>query len=367
MGTCKYCGQSAGLFSNAHKSCIEKYKKSIPAEALQSTSPEGLRSYEWLPKSKVSLSIALKLFVDNLGIQILTDGKLPNSLSDIVDFSECKGAKSVLRELIYNNALNIIINESNLGNQTYNLQILSQKAEIDFGFNPTVVKYVLDALGFAIGIDSNNNSIVHNDDDIESPIPPSNAGNNTITSQNNHLEFWGVALGRPIHEFDKLLKTKGYGLSKYNNPDEKKILYNAYGRTEMFIGYGSGISLYESPYSSLVYKVEVYLSKMITKTEVIYNELYPLLIQKYGKPAKDDNIQGCKDKEGKGVVFNIPEGTISLIFGKYYTGDNSLYLKYEDKATIDSIANELPVWEDEIRRKKEKEEQDYRNKLISDL
>jgi len=56
-----------------------------------------------------------------------------------------------------------------------------------------------------------------------------------------------------------------------------------------------------------------------------------------------------------------------LIFGKYYTGDNSLYLRYEDKAAIDSIANEFPVWEDEIRRKKEKEEQDYRNKLISDL
>lgn len=367
MGTCKYCGQPAGLFSNAHKSCIERYKEAMPMEVSLSTSPEGLRTHEWLPKSKVSLSVALKLFVDNLGIQILTDGKLPNSLSDIVDYSECKGAKSLLRELIYNNALNIIVNESNIEKQTYNLQVLSQKAEIDFGFNPTVVKYVLDALGFAIGIESNNNSIVHNDDDIESPIPLSNTVNNTKTKRNTHLEFWGVVLGSPIHEFDKLLKTKGYGLSKYNNPDEKKILYNAYGRTEMFIGYGSGISLYESPYSSLVYKVEVYLSKMITKTEVIYNELYPLLIQKYGKPAKDDNIQGCKDKEGKGVVFNIPEGTISLIFGKYYTGDNSLYLRYEDKAAIDSIANELPVWEDEKRRKKEKEGQDYRNKLISDL
>lgn len=109
MAKCKYCGQSAGLFSNAHKNCIEKYEKSMPMEVSLSTSFEDLHSYEWLPKSKVSLSVALKLFVDNLGIQILTDGKLPNSLSDIVDFSECKGAKSVLRELIYNNALNITI------------------------------------------------------------------------------------------------------------------------------------------------------------------------------------------------------------------------------------------------------------------
>lgn len=339
----------------------------MPMEVSLSTSPEGLRSHEWLPKSKVSLSVALKLFVDNLGIQILTDGKLPNSLSDIVDYSECKGAKSLLRELIYNNALNIIVNESNIEKQTYNLQILSQKAEIDFGFNTSVVKYVLDALGFAIGIESNKDAMVQDEEDIESLIPLPNTVNNTKTRPNTHLEFWGVALGSSIDEFDKLLKAKGYGLSTYNNPNEKKILYNAYGRTEMFIGYGSGIYLYESPYSSLVYKVEVYLSKMITKTEVIYNELYPLLIQKYGKPAKHDNIQGCRNKEGKGIIFNMPEGTISLTFGKYYTGDNSLYLRYEDKATIDSIINELPVWEDEIRRKKEKEEQDYKNKLISDL
>lgn len=365
MGICKYCGQSAGIFSNAHKSCIEKYKKSMPMEVSLTTSPESLHSHEWLPKSKVSLSVALKLFVDNLGIQILTDGKLPNSLSDIVDFSECKGAKSLLRELIYNNALNIIVNESNIEKQTYNLQVLSQKAKIDFGFNTSVVEYVLDALGFAIGIESNKDAMVQEEEDIESLISLSNTVNNTKT--NTHLEFWGIALGSPIGEFDKLLKAKGYGLSKYNNPDEKKILYNAYGRTEMFLGYGSGISLYESPYSSLVYKVEVYLSKMITKTEVIYNELYPLLIQKYGKPAQHDNIQGHKDKEGKGIIFNIPEGIISLTFGKYYAGDNSLYLKYEDNATIDSIANELPIWEDEIRRKKEKEEQDYKNKLISDL
>ena len=367
MGTCKYCGQSAGLFSNAHKSCIEKYKMSKSMEVSLSTSPDVLHSHEWLPKSKVSLSFALKLFVDNLGIQILTDGKLPNSLSDIVDFTECKGAKSVLRELIYNNALNIIINESNLKKQTYNLQVLSQKAEIEFGFNPCVVKYVLEAIGFAIGIESKNNTMVRDEEDIASLILSSDAVNNTTTNPNTHLKFWGVSLGSPIDIFDKLLKTKGYGLSKYNNPDEKKFLYNAYGRTEMFLGYGSGIYLFESPYSSLVYKVEVYLSKMITKTEIIYNELYPLLIQKYGKPAQNDNIQGCRNKEGKGVIFNMPEGTISLTFGKYYEGDNSLYLKYEDKATIDSIANELPNWEYEVRCKKEKEEQDYKNKLISDL
>lgn len=339
----------------------------MPMEVSLSTSTDGLHSHEWLPKSKVSLSVALKLFVDNLGIQILTDGRLPYLLSDIVDFSECKGAKYVLRELIYNTALNIILNESDLTKQTYNLQVISNKAEIDFGFNPSVVKYVLDALGFAIGIGPNNNVMVQDEEDIESSIPTFNAGNNTTTNPNTHLEFWGIALGSPIDEFDKLLKAKGYGLSKYNNPDEKKIHYNAYGRTEMFIGYGSDICLYESPYSSLVYKVEVYLSKMITKTAVIYNELYPLLIQKYGKPAKDDNIQGFRDKEGKGIIFNMPEGTISLTFGEYYTDDNSLYLKYEDKATMNSIANELPVWEDEIRRKKEKEEQDYKNKLISDL
>lgn len=367
MAKCKYCGQPAGLFSNAHKNCIERYEKSMPVEVSPATTPMDLCPHEWLPKTKVSLSEALKLFVDNIEIHIFTDGKLPNLLSDIVDFSECTGAKSVLRELIYNNALNIIINESNLENQTYNLHVLSRKAEIDFGFNPSVVKYVLDALGFAIGIESKNNAMVQDEEDIASLILPSNAVNYSTTIPNTHLEFWGVALGSPIDIFDKLLKAKGYGLSKYNNPDEKKILYNAYGRTEMFLGYGSGISLYESPYSSLVYKVEVYLSKMITKTEVIYNELYPLLIQKYGKPAQHDNIQGCRNKEGKGIIFNMPEGIISLTFGKYYAGDNSLYLKYEDKATIDTIVNELPIWEDEIRRKKEKEEQDYKNKLISDL
>ena len=33
MGQCKYCGQSAGLFSHAHKACEEKHKQGI-AELL---------------------------------------------------------------------------------------------------------------------------------------------------------------------------------------------------------------------------------------------------------------------------------------------------------------------------------------------
>lgn len=200
----------------------------------------------------------------------------------------------------------------------------------------------------------------------EISINPNNS-NNGPKIRNAHLDFWGIPLGNPVNDFDKLLKAKGYGASKYNNPDEKMIRYGAYGRTEMFIGYGSSVTLYESPYTGLVYKVEVYLSKMITKSIVIYNELYPLLIQKYGKPNRDDNAQNCRDKEGKGITFIIPEGTISLTFGKFYTGDNALYLIYEDKATVDSIAHELPLYETEMKRKKDKEDQDYKNKLISDL
>lgn len=31
MGTCKYCGQSAGIFSKAHKECEAKHKGGIQA------------------------------------------------------------------------------------------------------------------------------------------------------------------------------------------------------------------------------------------------------------------------------------------------------------------------------------------------
>ena len=369
MGKCKYCGQSIGLFSKAHKNCIEQYEKLSSAEVLSGISRIDIQTIEWLPKRKVILSQALKLFVDNLGIQIFADSKLPNFLSDIVDFTECKGAKSVLRELIYNNSLNTIINESNIENQLYHLQTIGQKAEIDFGFNPLVVKYVIDAIKFSIGVE--NEKIVTNSDgkERESPICSNNSGTNAPKTQNVHLEFWGVPLGGSVNEFDKLFKSKGYNLSDYNNPDEKerKIYYIAHGRTEQFIGYGSIIILFESPYTGLVYRVEVRLSKMFTKEITIYNELYPLLIQKYGKPYKDDNIQKQGVKEDRGIIFKIQEGIVSLSFGKNYTGDHSLFLRYEDAATWTKIEKELPLYEAEMRLKKEKEEADYRNKLISDL
>lgn len=238
------------------------------------------------------------------------------------------------------------------------------------GFDGNKVKIFLSIIyecynSLSMGSEKQNSSIPNKEDSTSDT--PSSPNNNLPTNSDFHLDFWGIPMGSTTHEFDKLLKSKGYGVSKYNNPDEKKIGYGAYGGTNMFIGYGSAIYLYESPYSSLVYKVEVYLSKIITKSIVIYNELYPLLIQKYGKPFKDDNIQNCRDKDGKGVSFNLPEGKVSLIFGRYYAGDNSLLLTYEDKATSDSIAHELPMYEEEIRRKKEKEELDYKNKLISDL
>lgn len=365
MAKCRYCGQHAGLFSTAHKSCIEKYENS-KCDSPKGITPIDVQMAEWLPKSKVSLSEALKLFVENLGIQIITDSKLPNSLSDIVDFSECKAAKSVLRELIYNNSLNVIKNESDVEKQLYHFQIISQKAESDFGFNPTVVKYVIDAIKFSLGINVDNNSFDEDEDNITTqPILPTPIS--APIGNNSHLEFWGIPLGSSVGTFDGLFKTKGYGLSNYNKPEEKKIHYNAYGRTEMFIGYGSGITIYESPYTGLVYKVEVCLSKMITKSMLIYEEIYPLLIQKYGKPYKDNNIIKSGPQKDKGVVFKIPEGLVSLTFGDYHTGDFSLYLRYEDNETMKAIAHELPMYEEEIRRKKEREQQDYKNKLISDL
>ena len=39
MGTCKYCGKDAGLFSHIHKECEEKYNQGI------SSLEDGIRRY----------------------------------------------------------------------------------------------------------------------------------------------------------------------------------------------------------------------------------------------------------------------------------------------------------------------------------
>lgn len=368
MAKCKYCGEWAGLFSNAHKKCIGKYELLANDGASHGTSRIDMCTIEWLPNHKISLSEALRLFVDNFGIYIYADYQLLNSLSDVVDFSECKGAKSVLRELIHNNTLNCIVKDQNSKKYDYYLQIISKKAESDFGFTPQVITYVIDAIKFSLGLVVNE-KIADRNSEIEVAQSSSSPSNNStpIPPQLSHLDFWGLPMGDKKDAFDSLFKSKGYHVSTYNDSKEKKIQYTAYGYTETFIGYGSGITLFESPYTSLVYKIEVYLYKMITKSLVIYNELYPLLIERYGKPYKDDNIQKRGPKTGHGVFFKTPEGMISLTFRDYYLHDFTLYLSYEDTATINAINHELPKYADEMRRKKEKEEQDYKNKLISDL
>lgn len=179
--------------------------------------------------------------------------------------------------------------------------------------------------------------------------------------------FWGIPLGNPIDRFDDLLKVKGYKLSDCKKPGDKTYGYAAYGYTEEFIGYGSYVTLYESPYSAVIYKAKVNLYKMTEDSYSIYNKLYPLLLQKYGSPYRDDDIKNHGIQADSGVFFNIPEGKISLTFGEYHTFDYSLTLTYEDSVSMRAIAQEISLYEKGLKRKRELEDCEYKNRLIKDL
>ena len=184
-----------------------------------------------------------------------------------------------------------------------------------------------------------------------------------------HLKFWGIPLGKSLETFNNFLINKGYALSEYNNKYDNKILFNAKGCTEEFLGYGTSIYLHFGPYSSSVYKLEIILSKFPEKKIIdIYKELYPLLLQKYGKPLRDDNIQNMGIANEKGLLFSLPEGDISLIFKKAsFSYNYFLYLTYEDKSTFDDVKDELIQFRNEVLSKKEQEKFEYNQKIIKDI
>lgn len=366
MGSCKYCGKSAGLFSNVHKQCEIAYRAQFANHDLISNSTKNSQK-EWLPTDKISLREALKLIADHEGCQALLDIKLTNSLSDIVNFSDCPASKSVIRELLYNSALTWILNESDVESLKHHITVTRQRALNEFGFNENVINYVIDAYSYALGLKpiiTDNHTDVKIEDIEETPANPSSVSDSTLTS---HLSFWGIELGEQFDRIKEMLEKHGYRESQYNNPKEKKIHFVAYGYTEQFLGYGTGITIYISPYSNKVYRVQIYLSNTFKKTFDIYSEVVSLLCQKYGRPKRKDSLTDGNIKEGKGTYFEMDEGVISLLFGAGTRMGFPLYLTYEDTRLKGQISDELVRYTAEMKREKDIEEQNYRNKLLNDI
>lgn len=366
MGTCKYCGKSAGLFSNVHKQCEIAYRAQIAKRDLMSNSNNNSQK-EWLPLGKTSLREALKLIAEHEGRQALLDIKLTNSLSDIVNFSECSASKSVIRELLYNSALTWILKDFDVESLKHHIAVTRQRAINEFGFNENIVNYVIDAYGYALGLNpiiTDNPTDVMVEDIEETSANSSSVSDSALTS---HLSFWGVELGEQFERFKEMLEKHGYRESQYNNPKEKKIHFVAYGYTEQFLGYGSGVTIYTSPYSNKVYKVQIYLSNTFKRTFDIYTEVISLLCQKYGRPKRNDSITAINIKEGKGAHFELDESIISLLFGASTRTGFSLYLTYEDTGLKALISDEILRYGDEMKQEKEKEERNYRNKLLNDI
>lgn len=366
MGTCKYCGKYVGLFSSVHKRCAEKFNTEVKQNCSTSNviSPNN---FEWLPDNKVSLSEALRLVVINRGVNSLVDGQTINLLYDAVDFSDHAAAKSVLRELIYNNALHKVIGECDNKRMNHQLELVKIRAVNDFGFNDTIVDYVISSIRYSLGIETSIGEEVN----LSHECPEDISCNQPIEKSQkkiNNLIFWGIPMGQSILPFKSLLEKQGYGVKPYNNSKEVGISCGAYGYTKEFLDYGSHIYVYESPYSHIVYKVDVWFYDMFKRAPKLYEEIYPLLIQKYGKPYHDDKIHKKGPSEGKGVIFKIPEGEISFLFGSYdRIGGFLLHLTYEDKSTLTAITPELSRFEKEVRLKKEREELNHRNKLVNDI
>ncbi|MCH5228194.1 MAG: hypothetical protein J1F16_10360 [Muribaculaceae bacterium] len=284
----------------------------------------------------------------------LSNSQIYSILSDYGVFNEYPKFRLALKAAIDYGLWQLL----KFGAKSNEIFVLNTKLLND-GFNEQVVQEIINCLSLA--------SNVHNSD--SSCIDGQKFDKRNIASYHgyNHIKFWGTNLGQNIDCIDKYLKEKGYVFSKYNDSKDVKKLYNALGRTEMFLGYGSGIYVYESPYSKSVYKIEVYLSKAITKTLMIYNELHPLLIQKYGIPYRDDDIRKYGPQEGKGIFFEIPEGRISMCFGRYFEGQYSLYLNYEDKITSKKVLSEIIQYKEEMRIEKESNDRQYQEKLFKDL
>lgn len=312
----------------------------------------------WIPKEKVNLKQGLSLLISNNGEGVFLSPNFSNMLCDFIDFSDCKAAHSIIREFCYNNVFESLLNSSTPKDRLRQLDNLKLRAVDDFGFNERNVEYVVEAIASALGVVSSYGA---------NPIDDAGTDNTTEANAQTHITFWGQPLGQSYHIFKGFLEKRDYTYSRYNDPETKEHHFGAIGKTRMFLGYGSGIHVFESPYSGKVYKIEVYLSKILVKSIDIYRELKPLLEEKYGTPVKDDNVETRGWRMGNGVKFNLPGGSISLVCGhEGYTGDG-IWLIYEDMTTYNTISDELPKYASELKRKKEMADDVYKRSLINDL
>lgn len=351
MGKCKYCGQPARLFSHAHKERVEKYRNLKDSEITEASNGTFLSS-DWLPKYRISLPEALKLVVENLGIQILLENQLSDYLPIIVDFSECKASKFVLCKLVEYNVLAEFCKRPNLNS----LEHVRQKILIEYGFNNYVTDFVLSSIAYASGLEIKyGNQPKHINTDTSSKL-----GSSTVAHE---ILFMGEHIGEHIDVFKRLLLSKKFS----------RLLGSYSGLVMMNKSYGGDMSDYElihweeyegifadqdcqslvlfaSPMTLKVYRIDVKL-RYSSDAKYIYNGytfLYKLLRNKYGVPNKESPVDmslSAHENCGKDVIYNDGKTRLTLSIEdpfpfKYPRVYHHTVLRYINENTIPLVESE---------------------------
>lgn len=286
--------------------------------------------------------------IDHYGIDILTQNKLIYIIADLNGFKEFPAAQSILKELIQTDMIISYLNGDNSEKSRIKNKLISIK-----GYNESYVNRVLNIIEKTNSPQIQRESSKENSetsDKIEEPV---------------HLSFWGLEMGKPASYFKEEMGKRGYFVSTRYDSKEKRTSYSCTIKRP-FLGHATMITIYECPISSSVYKIELFLTNKTFDNRGIYLQLYPLLINKYGQPYKDDKIDNrtnLNDNKQKGVAFRIDGGTISLMFRT----NGFLLLDYQDECATKLNDSERQKLNALNRTKKKKNIQNQDKTLLTDI
>lgn len=262
----------------------------------------------------MELHLALKEIVEKEGSNILTEPRLVNMLADYNAYNN-SSYRFITKILIENAYFYEIKNSLNKNNLEIEINVLSTKAYDEFGFDKSLVLYIIESILYSL----------NKTDKISSLLHIKECGLHAVQTQPQvsvdcHMSFMGVSFNNHVDNFQNELKNQGISISTKNEKTASmKGRFGPYDNCFFMLDY--------TCISKVIYRVCISIEvSSYAQLMTEYDNLLKSFITKYGEftPEGED-----------GWIHNDSVGMIAIFPDKE---TNELYVVYTDNKNV-SIKN----------------------------
>ena len=146
----------------------------------------------------MELHKALKVIIEQRGVEIMHSCQLPNILSDYKAFDELPASKYILRDIISESIVEKMCNERSQDQLELKIMNISLDLVKKYGYIPSLVTYNLECIAYGL--------------QLTTKIPAIGSTlkkDNQVVLTNGHISFKGISFSENIKDFVNKLICKG--------------------------------------------------------------------------------------------------------------------------------------------------------------